>query len=74
MAIAFNNNSGAMQINLFIENYTGSVKDVENYLKTRIPEYMIPSNIINIPGFPLNANGKIDRKILTKIGQDLQVK
>jgi amino acid adenylation domain-containing protein len=74
VAVAYTNNSGAMQINLFIENYTGSVKDVENYLKTRIPEYMIPSNIINIPGFPLNANGKIDRKILTKIGQDLQVK
>jgi acyl-CoA synthetase (AMP-forming)/AMP-acid ligase II len=74
VAVAYNNNSGTMQINLFIENYTGSEKEVENYLKKKIPEYMVPSHIINIPSFPLNANGKIDRKVLTKMGQDLQLK
>jgi acyl-CoA synthetase (AMP-forming)/AMP-acid ligase II len=62
-----------MQILLFIENYGGNVSDVESHLKTKIPEYMVPSYITNIPYFPLNANGKINRKELAKMGQDLQL-
>lgn len=72
-AAAYQNNSGTMQINLFIENYKGSVADIENHLKTKIPEYMVPSLITSIPYFPLNANGKIDRKELAKMGQELQL-
>lgn len=35
-----------------------------DYLKIRLPSYMIPSKIVLIDVMPLNANGKIDRKTL----------
>ncbi|MCH6257181.1 amino acid adenylation domain-containing protein [Puniceicoccaceae bacterium K14] len=33
-------------------------------LRTFLPGYMIPANIIVLPGFDRNANGKVDRKAL----------
>lgn len=53
-----------MQIHLFVENYSGGVSDIVNYLKTKIPNYMIPSSINIVNNFPINANGKIDRSTL----------
>jgi bacitracin synthase 3 len=43
--------------------YTGLVVEIDQfreYLKSLLPEYMIPSNIFHIEAFPLTANGKID--------------
>jgi len=37
---------------------------VTDYLKTKLPDYMVPSKVINILEFPLNSNGKTDRKKL----------
>jgi len=40
--------------------------------KDRLPDYMIPRQLIFVDEFPLNANGKIDRKKLElRIGQSL---
>ncbi|WP_431520887.1 hypothetical protein, partial [Campylobacter lari] len=36
-------------------------------LKDKLPSYMIPKKFIKIAQFVLNANGKIDRKILSKM-------
>ncbi len=38
--------------------------DVQAYLKTQLPDYMIPSLLIELDKMPLNANGKVDRKAL----------
>ena len=40
---------------------------VVDYLKGRLPDYMIPSVFIELEQMPLTANGKIDRKSLTGI-------
>ncbi|HSD64176.1 MAG TPA: amino acid adenylation domain-containing protein, partial [Ignavibacteriaceae bacterium] len=41
-----------------------SVKEIRNYLKKKLPDYMIPSFFIKLDKFPLTPNGKIDRKKL----------
>ncbi|NEP36451.1 amino acid adenylation domain-containing protein, partial [Moorena sp. SIO3B2] len=37
---------------------------VKQYLKDRLPEYMIPSRFILLPQLPLTPNGKVDRNVL----------
>ncbi|HEX5709699.1 MAG TPA: amino acid adenylation domain-containing protein, partial [Pyrinomonadaceae bacterium] len=34
------------------------------YLKTKLPDYMIPSAVVPLEEFPLTASGKVDRKAL----------
>ncbi len=38
--------------------------NLQNYLKSKLPEYMVPGLWINLDVMPLTANGKIDRKAL----------
>lgn len=63
-AVAQNNDMGIAQIFLFIEKYEDSIDELTAYLKTQMPDYMLPEKIINVPSFPLNNNGKVDRKQL----------
>ena len=46
--------------------YVGSIeiKDLKNELKEKLPTYMIPNVLKKLDKFPLNKNGKIDRKKL----------
>ena len=37
---------------------------LQNYLRARLPEYMIPSTFVRLEKLPTLANGKIDRKAL----------
>ena len=53
---------------LFIEQNTSIDKqNVLKALRNHLPEYMMPSEIISIEQFPLNSNGKLDRKELKSI-------
>lgn len=63
-AVPLQNDIGNTQIYLFLENYTGEITGLQNYLKEKLPSYMIPAGIRNVEKFPLSVNGKIDRKIL----------
>ncbi|UOE51897.1 amino acid adenylation domain-containing protein [Mucilaginibacter sp. SMC90] len=38
--------------------------DLNIYLKEHLPDYMLPSHLIQLSAIPLTANGKIDRKAL----------
>ena len=41
--------------------------DIQNQLREFLPQYMIPSQIIILKEFPLNINGKVDRKKLPDV-------
>ena len=40
------------------------IAELRQFLKTKIPDYMVPSAFVFIDQFPLTPNGKIDRKVL----------
>ncbi|WP_346962014.1 amino acid adenylation domain-containing protein [Clostridium sp.] len=44
-----------------------SVRELRKYLKTTLPEYMIPNYFIKVPRIPLTINGKIDKNNLLNI-------
>ena len=49
--------------------YTGSVEkdDLTDILKIKLPEFMVPGRTVHLDDFPMNKNGKIDRKALTSL-------
>jgi len=42
------------------------IRALTKRLRERLPREMIPKRVIAVAEFPLNANGKIDRKVLTR--------
>ncbi len=63
-AIAFQNAQNLSEIALFIEAEIEDDKPLIDYLRSKMPLYMIPTRIFFEPVFPLNKNEKIDRKTL----------
>lgn len=54
--------------------YTGREADaalVKAFVAEQLPAHMVPSHIVYMPAFPLNPNGKIDRKLLPPV--DIQL-
>jgi non-ribosomal peptide synthetase component F len=59
--------SGADGVVVFLGADKADIDAVTAVMKERLPAYMVPSQIRTIPAFPLNSNGKVDRKALTKM-------
>jgi len=41
-----------------------TAKELLEYVKTQLPEYMVPAAYVSLPVFPLTVHGKIDTKLL----------
>ncbi|MDH3601115.1 MAG: thioester reductase, partial [Candidatus Tectomicrobia bacterium] len=51
----------------FLDGADVDVEALRAKLKARLPSYMVPRAVHLLPEFPLNANGKVDRKALLHI-------
>jgi amino acid adenylation domain-containing protein len=56
--------SGADGIEVFLETDSFDTRALVSQLKGKLPVYMLPRNVVLLRRFPLNANGKYDRKAL----------
>jgi amino acid adenylation domain-containing protein len=64
VAFTHENNQGIHEIFLVIECEEFDQPSLKESLKNSLPAYMLPKNIFTLTEFPLNVNGKIDRKTI----------
>ena len=43
-----------------------SARELQEYLRERLPDYMAPGAIVQLEAMPLTPNGKVDRRALPK--------
>lgn len=69
VCLAYENMDYLTEIAMFIEREEQDTKALLDYMKTKMPAYMIPTKIYFVPAFPLNSNDKIDKKQLKSLIQ-----
>ncbi|KAK4050363.1 putative NRPS-like protein biosynthetic cluster [Microbotryomycetes sp. JL201] len=47
-----------------LKKYRKLIKDIREYLKTKLPSYSVPTVIVPLVRMPLNPNGKVDKPAL----------
>lgn len=57
----------AQGIVAFISGTSLSVAEVRNGMKSRVPPYMVPSQVHIVESLPFSASGKVDRKALASL-------
>lgn len=67
ICMAFDNKDGFTEIAMFVESEVFDIEPTLQYMRTKIPSYMIPTRVIFVPVFPLNVNGKIDKNKLKEL-------
>lgn len=61
------NTAGNKQLVAYViarESETLEAEELRNFLKRKLPKYMVPVRFVFLDSFPLNQNGKIDRTAL----------
>ena len=64
VAFTLENNQGIHEIFLVVESETVEDHALKEALKNTLPAYMLPKSIFALAEFPLNVNGKVDRKTI----------
>ncbi len=60
---------GSVALVAYLETAPGAVSagELRQHLKSRLPDYMIPSSYAFLESLPLTPNGKVDRKVLAAL-------
>lgn len=66
IALAVKNNAKNYEVALIFESEEFEISFVKEYISLKLPSYMIPTQYYFTKPFPLNVNGKIDRKSIAK--------
>ena len=66
LCVAFTNKMGNTEIGLAIEGKEFDSKPVIEFIKSKLPPYEVPTKVLFFERFPLNNNGKLDRKKITE--------
>ena len=67
VVLAREDTPGNMQLVGYVtarESESLGAEGLQNFLKQRLPDYMVPAHFVFLDSFPLTKNGKIDRKTL----------
>ena len=70
VAVPVRADDGRQEFVLFLESADELERLAQDHLRSKVPSYMIPKRVISVASFPLNLNGKVDRKDL--LGQYLK--
>ncbi|HXQ70532.1 MAG TPA: amino acid adenylation domain-containing protein, partial [Pyrinomonadaceae bacterium] len=66
VVVAREDDRGSTRLIAYVVANNGDVQTAElrSFMQQRLPEYMLPSAIVQLAAFPLTPNGKLDRKAL----------
>ena len=67
-------NNGSRRLRAFIVGAAGrppATAELRDFLSKRLPPHMIPTDCTMLDQLPINANGKVDRKLLRESGSDI---
>ena len=67
VALAVTNATGTTTVELVVESEETDRRALIGHLRGSLPAYMIPTSIHCVGTFPLNVNGKTDRKALARL-------
>lgn len=74
IAMARDDAAGEKTLEAYVVRQPGATLDageLRRQLDRLLPTYMVPSSFVELDAWPLNANGKVDRKALPAIGPTL---
>lgn len=62
LCVAFTNKIGNTEIGMAVEGKEFDTTQALDYIKSKLPPYEVPTKVMFFEHFPLNTNGKLDRK------------
>ncbi|MEI6898442.1 MAG: AMP-binding protein, partial [Bacteroidota bacterium] len=69
--VALSNQFGTTELGLIIESAEFEHDDLLDYLKKKLPIYMVPKQVKFVDAIPINPNGKSDRKAMISLFDEI---